>query len=77
MNAPELVREQPIASLAVALGAGFVAGGGLSARLWPRVASARARTVLGDLAAVAARELVVRGLEWEGARRVGAGARPA
>lgn len=52
--------EQPMAALAVAVGAGFVAGGGLASPLGMRITSATARSTLGNLTTAVALELVRR-----------------
>jgi hypothetical protein len=72
-----LVREQPIAALGVALGVGFIAGGGLSTPLGTRLTAVAARATFGKVATVAALEVLRRGLGPTGESRVRPDVRPA
>jgi hypothetical protein len=62
-----LLDEQPGTALAAAMGAGFVAGGGLASRLGARLTSATVRATLGNVVTLVALDLLRRGLEGNGA----------
>jgi hypothetical protein len=62
------LEEQPGIALAGALAAGFVAGGGLTSPLGLRIASTTLRATLGNVAAIAALDLLRRELNDGGSR---------
>ena len=62
------IEEQPGLALAGALVAGFVAGGGLVSPLGLRIASTTLRATLGNVAAIAALDLLRREVTDGGAR---------
>ena len=64
-----LVEEQPATALMAALAAGFIAGGGLFSPIGTRLTSGTIRATLGNVATLAALDLVRRRLEEGGRRR--------